>query len=365
MLIGAAGLRWASWVWLAIVAVANLHRVHAVGLALTAVAVCGAVTVATTVPLVRSAWPAALDRRLVVVEVGAALLIVLADGWVEQGRLVGQNLAGSWPIPSILVAALAGGLVWGVTVATLLAAARGAAVAVSGWDPGQAGRAALAAVSTSIEWIAFGVVCAVVIRLLRRAQEQIAEAGARERIARDLHDGVLQTLTLIERRSPSAEIARLAREQEQDLRAYLFGDRQGAGHLAATLRHAARRFERSWPATTATVSVSDDVAGLTGPAVAAVSGAVTEALTNAAKHGAARAVVVFADLDEADGGLFVSVKDDGSGFDPLTVVAGIGMKESICARIEAAGGRVEFASWPGGGAEVRMRLPARAGTARP
>ena len=357
ILIGAAGLRWAAWVWLTIVALANLHRDHARPLALTAVAVTGLVTVAATVPLLRGPWTGAVDRRLVGAEVAAGLFILLADGWVDQGRLVGQTLSGSWPIPSILVAAVAGGLLWGVVTATALGAARSVAVLVSGWDPGQGGRSVLSAVSTSIEWIAFGVMAAVMIRLLDRAEEQIAEAGARERIARDLHDGVLQTLALIERRSDSPEIARLAREQERDLRAYLFGDDRRAGSLAAELRRTARRFERSWPAITVTVSVSEDVASVTGPVVATVGGAVSEALTNAAKHGSAASVVVFGDVDDATGDLFVSVKDDGCGFDPASVAAGVGMSESIRGRVESAGGRAEFASSPGEGTEVRLWVP--------
>lgn len=364
VLIGAAGLRWAAWIWLVIVAFANLGRDHDHALAWAAIAVTGAVTVATTVPLASGRWALALDRRMVVAEVGAALFILLADGWVDQGRLVGQTLSGSWPIPSILVAAIAGGVLWGAVTATALGAARSVAVVISGWAPGQEGRSVLSAVSTSIEWIAFGLAAAVMIRLLRRAQEQVhraqeqvAEAGARERIGLDLHDGVLQTLALIERRSDSPEIARLAREQERDLRAYLFGDDRGAGTLAAELRQVARRFERSWAAVQVTVSVSDDVAGWSGPAVATVAGAVSEALTNAAKHGAAATVVVFGDLDDATGTLFVSVKDDGCGFDPRAVTPGVGMGQSIRARVEAAGGRAEFASAPGQGTEVRLWAP--------
>jgi signal transduction histidine kinase len=360
VLVGAAVLRWASWVWLTIVALTHLDRDRHVELVLLCIAITGAVTVAASAPLAGGrSWTAALRPPLVAVEIGAALLIVLADGWVMQGRLTGQTLAGSWPIPSILVAALAGGLLWGSATAVMLAVARAVAVAVAGWAPGGGGRAALAAVSTGIEWIAFGVVCAVVIRLLRRAQEQIASVEARERVARDLHDGVLQTLTLIERRSDSPDVSRLARDQERSLRAYLFGDFQRPGELGPALREAARRFERSWPSVAVTVSVSPDVTSVSGKCVEAVSAAVSEALTNAAKHGEARSVVLFADLDEATRGLFVSVKDDGSGFDVSSVVPRVGMTSSIRGRIDSVGGRVEFASAKGDGTEVRMWVPTR------
>jgi signal transduction histidine kinase len=358
MLIGAAALRWASWIWLAVLALANLHRLHDRPLAVAAVAVTGAVTVATSLPLAGDSYTKrALRPPLVIAEVAAALFILLADGWVQEGRVIGQTLSGSWPIPCILVAALAGGLFWGTATAVALGAARGAAVVISGWSPGEQGRAALSAVSTAFEWIAFGIACAVVVRLLRQARDQIAEITVRERVARDLHDGVLQTLTMIERRSPSDEVARLARDQERELRAYLFGDRQAPGRLAAALRDAASKLERYWPDTRVTVSLSDDAAGLEGPAVGVVTAAVAEALTNAAKHGRAATVVVFGDVDEHDGRLFVSVKDNGTGFDPAAVVPRVGMGESIRARVESSGGQVEFVSRPGDGAEVRMRMP--------
>ena len=359
MLIGAAALRWAAWIWLAVLALVNLHRLHAVPLAVTAVVATGVVTVAASVPLVHQEhWRRSLQPTLVAVEVAAALFILLADGWVQEGRVTGQTLSGSWPIPCILVAALAGGLFWATATATTLGAARAVAVVVSGWAPGEEGRAALSAVSTAFEWIAFGVACAVVARLLRQARDRVAEANIREQLARDLHDGVLQTLTLIERRSPSGEIARLARDQERELRAYLFGDRQAPGRLASALREAAARFERNWPGAKVTVSLSDDAAGVEGPVVATIRAAVTEAMTNAAKHGRAATIVVFGDVDDQDGRLFVSIKDDGEGFDPSTVVPRIGMGESIEGRVAAAGGQVEFVSTPGEGAEVRIRLPA-------
>jgi signal transduction histidine kinase len=368
VLSGAAGMRWASWVWLTLVALANLHRVHDRPVALAAIVVTGVVTVLTTLSLREANWTPTLRTGQVGLELVAAAAVVAADGWVEQGRLTGQTLAGSWPVPTILVAALAGGIAGGAGAGILLAAARSVAVAVSGWAPGQAGRAWLAVVSTSIEWIAVGVASAVVIRLLRQAQSQVAEAQVRERIARDLHDGVLQTLTLIERRSPSPEIARIAREQERDLRAYLSGDYDREGTLGGALRAAAARHEKSWPATVITVSASEDASELCGERDAradavreALVGAVTEALTNSSKHGQASRTVVFADLDERTDCIFVSVKDDGLGFDPAAFqdprAAGTGLQGSIRGRIERVGGTVELVSKPGEGTEVLIRVP--------
>jgi signal transduction histidine kinase len=163
---------------------------------------------------------------------------------------------------------------------------------------------------------------------------------------------------MIERRSPSPDIARLARDQERDLRAYLFDELDHKSGLAADLRATGTRFERAWPGTVVTVTVSDDLPMLDAEPVEAVAGAVAEALTNGAKHGHAAHTVVFADLDERSGGVFVSVKDDGDGFDPVCVTEGVGMARSIRGRIERVGGKVEFASSPGEGTEVRIIIPA-------
>jgi len=169
---------------------------------------------------------------------------------------------------------------------------------------------------------------------------------------------VLQTLALIERRSPSPDISRLAREQERELRAYLFDDQRRGGSLTVQLRAAAARLERAWPDTAVVVTVTGDAPDLDASRLEAAIGATSEALTNAAKHGRARHATVFADVDEATGGLFLSVKDDGEGFDAATVTERVGMTHSIRGRIEQAGGRVEFASTPGDGTDVRMALPA-------
>lgn len=358
MLIGLAAFRWAAWLGLTIVALTNVHRDHHPVLVIIAIVATGALTAVDQLLLVGARWRRALQTGLVATEVAVAALVVGADGWVRQAHATGQTLAGTWPLPAILVAAVAGGALWGVAAGAVLSAARFVAVMVAAGGAGPTGRDLLGAFTTGISWIVIGAVCGIVIALLARAQHQLAEAEARDRIARDLHDGVLQTLALIERRSDSVDVARLAREQERDLRIYLFGDRVEPGSLPAALRMAAARAERAWPTTEVTVTVTADVPALGAEQVEAVVGAVTEALTNAAKHGPAGHVVVFADVDDASGGLFLTVKDDGRGFEPGTVTEGFGMARSIRGRVEDLGGRVEFASAGGDGTEVRIALPA-------
>jgi signal transduction histidine kinase len=90
----------------------------------------------------------------------------------------------------------------------------------------------------------------------------------------------------------------------------------------------------------------------------ALAGAVGEALANAAKHGRASHVVVYVEPDDTE--LFVSVKDDGVGFDTAATDEGVGITRSIRGRMSEVGGRVEVDARPGRGTEVRLWAPARA-----
>ncbi|MDP9075301.1 MAG: ATP-binding protein, partial [Actinomycetota bacterium] len=92
------------------------------------------------------------------------------------------------------------------------------------------------------------------------------------------------------------------------------------------------------------------------PGVAdALIGAIGEAMTNAAKHGAASAVTVY--VEPEGSGVFAAVHDDGCGFDPRQAVEGVGLTNSIRGRVADAGGRVELESRPGLGTEVRLWVP--------
>ena len=83
---------------------------------------------------------------------------------------------------------------------------------------------------------------------------------------------------------------------------------------------------------------------------------IQEALTNARKHGAARQVKVRVVEDTAS--VHVSVRDDGSGFDPRSHTNGfglLGMRE----RTELLGGSTSIESAPGAGTTVTATLPVR------
>jgi signal transduction histidine kinase len=221
-------------------------------------------------------------------------------------------------------------------------------------------------ISTGVLYASAGAVGGYAARLLRRAEQEISAARAREDaararedMARTLHDGVLQTLAVVERRTDDPVLARLAREQERDLREYLFGTGHDAivgagGDLGSALRANAGRFEDSFGGRVQ-VLVADDLPALGPDAVEALAGAVGEALTNAGKHGAADRVTVYVEPEQD--GVFCSVKDNGRGFDVAATPEGIGLTRSIRGRLAEAGGRVELRSRPGDGAEVCLWLP--------
>jgi signal transduction histidine kinase len=191
------------------------------------------------------------------------------------------------------------------------------------------------------------------------AAERLRRAEAREELARTLHDGVLQTLAIIQRRG-DPDLARLAHEQERELREYLYGTGRVAGaggDLGTALRAAGARFEDRFGAT-ARIVLADDLPRLADAVVDALAGAVAEAMTNAAKHGDARVVTVYAEPAD-DGGVVCTVKDDGHGFDPATTTEGSGLTSSIRGRMAEVGGTVEVSSRPGRGTEVLLATRGR------
>ncbi|MDP9388873.1 MAG: ATP-binding protein, partial [Actinomycetota bacterium] len=284
--------------------------------------------------------------------VGAAL--VALDGLARQPGTAfspGQSIGSVWPLVGILSAAVAFGPALGVAAGVVMGAARAASTMLND-VASYTDTAVLSLTNTVVFYALAGGVAGYVYRLLVRAGEEVAVARAREEVARTLHDGVLQTLAVVERRSGDAALARLAREQERDLREFLFGSKPVATDVGAALRSAAARFEDSFGGR-AQVLVPDDLT-LPHDRVAALAGAVGEALTNAGKHGGAGRVVVFVDDED---GLFCSVKDDGRGFDPSSTPEGVGLARCIRGRIEEVGGRVEVAAAPGTGTEVRVWMP--------
>jgi signal transduction histidine kinase len=330
----------------------------AVALGLVALALVVTVSAGT---LVRSDPALLLTPLAVAVELAVGAALVLGGG-VAYGEGYAfdpgaQSLGSAWPLAGVLSAGLALGAAAGALSGAGMGLSRLGAVVVGGLPGGWDGARTLSIVSTTVLYALAGGAAGYAADRARRAEREISAARAREEVARHLHDGVLQTLSVVQRRTADLDLARLARRQERALRAYLAGDLDVGvdGDLGAALRRAAAWFEEAFEAT-AEVVVTEPVPTVSPAAGEALAGAVTEALANVGKHSGAQRVTIYLETDDR-GDAFCSVKDDGHGFDPATVVEGVGLPRSIRARVAEAGGQVEIDSRPGRGAEVRMWVP--------
>jgi signal transduction histidine kinase len=297
--------------------------------------------------------PLPLVVVLVVTTVG---LLVGPWAYLAATRLEGEAAAGRI-VRRVLVV---GGALAG---AGLVAAA---AVAASGREgPDAAGAVAMFAILVAGLLTLVGVVVFPWLFLLARTvtRERAARVRAEERaeVATHLHDSVLQTLTLIQkRRGDPGEMARLARHAERELRGWLYGGSDLAtaqDDLVAALHAAAAEVEDRHGVSVELVTVGtcrlDERAR-------AVAGAAAEALTNAARHAGVPRVSLFAEV--TDGRVLVVVRDRGRGFDqaaagPGAAPGGRGIPDSIVGRMRRQGGEAAIRSAPGAGTEVELRMP--------
>ena len=151
-------------------------------------------------------------------------------------------------------------------------------------------------------------------------------------------------------------IAQLARQQERELRRWLYADSDDPS--ATTLRNSLERMtgvvEDRFDVAVETVIVGDRPMDT---ALEALVGAVGEATTNAAKWSGQHRVSVYAEVE--DDGVRVFVRDTGHSFDPEGVAEDrLGVKESIVGRMERVGGTAVITSSPGEGTEVELFAPA-------
>jgi signal transduction histidine kinase len=195
------------------------------------------------------------------------------------------------------------------------------------------------------------------LRLVRGLSAERAErirSQERAEVAAHLHDSVLQTLALMQRRvEDPREVAALARRQERELRAWLNGRRAaGDATVASALEGAAAEVEEAHGVPVEVVAVGD---APLDPGAEALVAAAREALVNAAKFAGESPVALYAEV--APGRIEVFVRDRGPGFDPAAVPDDRrGVRESIVGRMERHGGRATVHTAPGAGTEVELVL---------
>ncbi|HET6561479.1 MAG TPA: PspC domain-containing protein [Marmoricola sp.] len=197
------------------------------------------------------------------------------------------------------------------------------------------------------------------VRLTRDlSEERTARVRQQERadVAAHLHDSVLQTLALIQKNADDgAQVARLARAQERDLREWMYGEPVAAeATLVTALRAVAAQAEDTHGVPVELVTVGDVP---TSPPIVALVQAAGEAIANAARHSGAARVDVYVEVAGRDVEVFV--RDRGRGFDRSTVpLDRLGVRNSIIDRMDRHGGSAEVRSAPGEGTEVRLHVQA-------
>jgi signal transduction histidine kinase/phage shock protein PspC (stress-responsive transcriptional regulator) len=181
---------------------------------------------------------------------------------------------------------------------------------------------------------------------------RIREAERAE-IAAHLHDSVLQTLALIQRRADSAQdVVRLARAQERELRSWLYQDAgRGDENLVHRVKAVAAELEDAYGHPVEVIGVGD---ALMTERTEALVQATREALLNAVRH-AGTAVSVY--VEATPNAIEVFVKDRGAGFDQAAIAPDrLGVRESVVGRMQRNGGTAVIVS-SAEGTEVRLRLP--------
>jgi signal transduction histidine kinase len=194
------------------------------------------------------------------------------------------------------------------------------------------------------------------VRLARSLSfERAARIREQERadVAAHLHDSVLQTLTLIQKRAADPrEVAGLARRQERELRRWLFDrhDSECGDSVKALLGRAAAEVEELHGVPVELVIVGD---APVDTRLEALVQAAREALTNAAKFAGAERVDLYAEIGPSRVEAFV--RDRGVGFDPAAIPDDRrGVRDSILGRLERHGGHASITSAPGAGTEIEL-----------
>ncbi|AYC41918.1 MacS family sensor histidine kinase [Streptomyces griseorubiginosus] len=334
-----------------------------------------------TLPRVQNA--AACTKRFLAVDLAIALSgIVLTPLVVDQHHIDsgGPTLPSIWTAGSVLAFAIKGGWRWAALASTPVAAANLI-------ERGQPARDTVH--NVILVWvasIAIGYVVEVARaseRTLARALEIEAATRERERLARDIHDSVLQVLAMVQRRGAvlggeAAELGRMAGEQEVALRTLVSGGLTAVSRVSSDASQGAVVHVvedeaaddgpldlRALLAPYASAKVSLVEPGapvpLPPPAARELAAAVGAALDNVHRHAGEHARAWILVEDEPDE-VIVTVRDDGPGIPEgrLAQAEGegrLGVALSIRGRLRDLGGSAELISPPGQGTEVELKVP--------
>ncbi|MFJ1912094.1 MacS family sensor histidine kinase [Streptomyces sp. NPDC088147] len=329
----------------------------------------------TLVTLPRVANAVSCTKRFLIADLAVAvtgiLLTPLADTHAQQ--IDGPTLPSIWAAGSVLAFAIKGGWRWAAVASSVVAVANLVERAHPSRDTLH---------NVLLVWvasIAIGYVVEVARaseRTLARALEIEAATRERERLARDIHDSVLQVLAMVQRRGTAlggeaAELGRLAGEQEIALRTLVSSGLVPATRASEdTVARTAGRDDEPCdlrtllaPYAGSRITFSEPGAPVLLPPAAAeeLTAAVGAALDNVRRHAGSEAHAWIL-VEEWPDEVIVTVRDDGPGIPEgrLAQAEGegrLGVALSIRGRLRDLGGTAELISVPGQGTEVELKVP--------
>ncbi|MER6674204.1 DUF5931 domain-containing protein [Streptomyces sp. NPDC000983] len=378
--------------WRALMGYRVLTLVYAVGLFVSAydefarpwiaIGYFAVLTVWTFATLPRVASAAACGRRFLAADLTIALAGILLTRVADSAAHIeagSPTLPSIWTAGSVLAFAIKGGWRWAAFASTLVAVAN----LVHRGSPTR--DTVHAVILVWVASIAIGYVVEVARaseRTLARALEIEAATRERERLARDIHDSVLQVLAMVQRRGAviggeAAELGRLAGEQEIALRTLVSGGLTPVSRVSEDAAEGAlvRAVEEAdddgpldlrallAPYAASRVSLAEPGAPVELPPASAreLAAAVGAALDNVRRHAGEQARAWILVEDEPDS-VVVTVRDDGPGIPEgrLAQAEGegrLGVAQSIRGRLRDIGGSAELISVPGQGTEVELKVP--------
>ncbi|MGK4592913.1 sensor histidine kinase [Amycolatopsis sp. w19] len=300
--------------------------------------------------------PPAGTRLVPVVDAGfAALFVLTAAPFTQDGAIMSitwTHLMGTVMICALLRGALAGALAIGGAVLLNVVLHLGSPL----------GLLLTLATALAASLAIVGVVGAS-MRFALGFGEQQGRAAERERHRRDVHDTVLQVMESFAIPAPADEldpaasldrVRRTARAQAMRIRISLEHEPAEGIGLHQRLRLLAA--EMAAEGLRAEVVIQDDCAPeLAEEAAVALHDSVREALRNTLKHSGTRRAVV--SVEEIGGGVSLTVRDHGAGFDVGDRRRGFGLENSIIARMAEIGGFARIESSPGLGTRVVLLAP--------
>lgn len=306
------------------------------------------------------------NRVWVLAEVAVVVVLMASTPVVASAQWTSANQA--WPttlwatnavVSSAILAGPVPGMVTGLIVMGTAAALKGT-IAVD-----------LVRTPTILIELAVGLAVGMAASTARRAHAELERAtrlaaalAERERLSRQVHDGVMQVLALVSRRGreiggEAAQLAEVAGEQERALRRLVsVADTAQDGGISVTDLGA---LLRGYASDRVAVSLPAAAVYLDARVADEVLAAAVNVLTNVERHAGpgAKAYVLLEDLG---GSVVVSIRDDGRGIPAGRLAEAenegrVGVSKSIRGRMQALGGEAVLTTSEGGGTEWELTVP--------